>query len=268
MWSAALRYLFMFVLLLPILIQKKRLSFCIQIIKEAPLTWILYSTIGFGLFYAPLTFASNYGQSWLVAGCWQLTILAGILLTPLFGKKLPVKSLLLSALIIFGVFLIQYEQASTISVRQACLSILPILVAAFAYPLGNRKMMEVCDGRLSTLERVFTMTLCSLPFWIILSGFAVTASGLPGKSQIFQSFIVALMSGVIATILFFKATELTKHNSHQLAIIEATQAGEVLFSILGELLLLHGSMPNAIGMIGLGLIILGMVLGSIFGQTA
>ncbi|MDO5519142.1 MAG: multidrug resistance efflux transporter family protein [bacterium] len=263
MWSASLRYFFMLIILFTILWKSKRLHLVFEEIKRAKGSWLLYSTIGFGLFYAPLTFASNYGESWLVAGCWQLTILAGILLTPLFGKKFPRRSFGFSCIIIVGVFLIQYEQASVVSRKDILMSILPILVAAFAYPFGNRKMMEVTDGRLTTLERVFGMTLMSMPFWIVLSGFAVVNSGLPSGNQVFQSLIVAIFSGVIATILFFKATELVKHNPSQLAIIEATQSGEVLFSVLGEVLLLAGAAPGPIGWIGLGIIILGMIFSAL-----
>lgn len=75
--------------------------------------------------------------------------------------------------------------------------------------------------------------------------------------------IVAIFSGVIATILFFKATELVKNNSSQLAIIEATQSGEVIFAILGEVFMLGGSIPTLNGLIGLAIIVLGMILNSI-----
>ncbi|MXI72598.1 hypothetical protein GR255_27030, partial [Mycobacterium tuberculosis] len=62
-------------------------------IARAPWTWLLWSTVGFGLFYAPLSMASIYGESWFVAATWQITILAGLLLTPLFGQKIPRKQL-------------------------------------------------------------------------------------------------------------------------------------------------------------------------------
>jgi drug/metabolite transporter (DMT)-like permease len=262
-WSASLRYIFMLPILYIILIKNNKVKAVhLGIIKNIK-PWILWSTIGFGFFYAPLTFASNYGQSWLVAGCWQITIVCGILLTPLFNKKIPVKNLLMSFIIIFGVFLIQYEQATSISLSGALLSIIPIIIAAFSYPLGNRKMMEICKDELDTFQRIYGMTLCSLPFWIILSIFGVIKDGLPGSNQIFQSFIVAIFSGVIATYLFFKATDMVKDNATELAIVESTQSGEVIFAILGEILILKGSVPNKMGLLGLFLIILGMILNSI-----
>ena len=145
------------------------------------------------------------------------------------------------------------------------ISIVTILIAAFAYPLGNRKMMKICNNELTTTERIFGMTLCSMPFWIILSYFSYTTVGWPEPSQILQSFIVAIFSGVIATTLFFKATELVKSNANQLAIIEATQSGEVIFTVLGEALILGSSLPTITGFIGLAFIILGMILNSLTG---
>ena len=262
-WSASLRYIFMLPLLYIIILKQNSLHKILSSIKNNMSSWILWSTVGFGLFYAPLTFASAYGQSWLVAGCWQITIVAGILLTPLFKQKIPLKSLLMSFIILIGVFLIQYEQASEVNFSQVLLSIIPILIAAFSYPLGNRKMMEVCNDSLTTTERVFGMTLCSMPFWIIVASFGYIKTGMPSSSQIIQSFVVAIFSGIIATILFFKATDLVKNNTSQLAIIEATQSGEVVFTILGEILILGGNIPTITGSIGLLLIIVGMILNSL-----
>lgn len=262
-WSASLRYIFMLPLLYIIILKQDNLHKILSSIKNNMSSWILWSTVGFGLFYAPLTFASAYGQSWLVAGCWQITIVAGILLTPLFKQKIPLKSLLMSFIILIGVFLIQYEQASKVNFSQVLLSIIPILIAAFSYPLGNRKMMEVCNDSLTTTERVFGMTLCSMPFWIIVASFGYIKTGMPSSSQIIQSFVVAIFSGIIATILFFKATDLVKNDTSQLAIIEATQSGEVVFTILGEILILGGNIPNITGSIGLLLIIVGMILNSL-----
>ena len=110
------------------------------------------------------------------------------------------------------------------------------------------------------------MTLCSLPFWIFLSTFGITTVGLPSDSQVLQSFLVALFSGVIATTLFFKATEIVKGNPHQLAVIEATQSGEVIFTLLGEILILKTTLPTFIGYIGVILVIVGMILNSLFSE--
>lgn len=70
--------------------------------------------------------------------------------------------------------------------------ILPVILASFAYPLGNRKMMEVCAGRLNAYQRVLGMTLASLPFWLLLSLYGVFSAGMPSKEQTVQSALVAV----------------------------------------------------------------------------
>ena len=70
--------------------------------------------------------------------------------------------------------------------------------------------------------------------WLLCSVYALVTHGLPSSGQVIQSVSVALFSGVIATLLFFEATNLVRHNPKQLAVVEATQAGEVLFTLLGE----------------------------------
>ena len=264
MWSAALRYLFTLPMLAVILwrMPGDRSSPVISDIRKQPVNWFLWSTVGFGLFYLPQAFASVHGESWLVAACWQITIVAGVLLTPLFGKKIPVKNLLMSCLILVGIFLMQVPHLKE-GIGSSALVLLPILLAAFSYPLGNRKMMQCCPEDMDTTQRVFGMTLCSMPFWIVTSAAAFVNAGLPYTGQLLQSLGVALFSGVIATILFFKATDLVKNNPKQLAVIEATQCGEVIFTLIGGVLLLGDAMPDQFGVAGLILIIVGMVANSL-----
>lgn len=183
-----------------IMIIKKQLFDILNDIVKKPIQWITWSTVGFGVFYVPLSFASAYGASWLVAGTWQVTIVAGALMSPLFFKtvetengtykithKIPVKSLLMSLIILLGVFLMQFSEARDTSVLKTILGIFPVILAVFAYPLGNRKMIEFCGNRFNTFQRVFGMTLCSMPFWIIVSISDLLSVGLPSKAQVVQS---------------------------------------------------------------------------------
>jgi hypothetical protein len=247
--------------------------------RQRPMIWLGWSTVGFGFFYAPLCFAAAYGPAWLVASMWQITIVAGSLLAPLFyrviptesGSKtirssIPVKGLALSLVILIGIVLIQLQQAQALTARELLYGILPVLLAAFAYPLGNRKMMAACVHHFDTFQRVLGMTLASLPFWLALGTLGVVEVGFPSINQTIQALIVALSSGVIATILFFSATDLTKGDVHKLAAVEATQSGEVIFALIGELVLLHGAFPTLWSYVGMGLVILGMILHSVFGQ--
>lgn len=263
LWSACLRYIFTLPMMALLICRNHGIRRVLKEIKKNPASWFLWSTVGFGLFYAPLTLASVYGESWLTAASWQMTIVAGVLLTPLFHKPIPVKNLGMSMLILLGIFLMQVPNLSRMDSGQPLVALIPILVAAFSYPLGNRKMMEVCPQEFSTFQRVFGMTLCSMPFWIVLSVYAYARAGLPSVGQTVQSVCVALFSGVIATVLFFRATDLVRHNQKQLALIEATQCGEVLFTLLGGICLLGDAVPEPVGFSGIALIVVGMVLNSL-----
>lgn len=265
MWSASLRYLFTLPMLAVFLwrMPGKKFKAVFDEIRKQPLQWFLWSTVGFGFFYLPQALASVYGESWMVAACWQVTIVAGVLLTPLFGKKVPVKNLLMSCLILAGIFVLQIPNLNSNNIRGNVLALFPIIIAAFSYPLGNRKMMQYCPDEIDTTQRVFGMTLCSMPFWIVVSVIACIRSGLPSYGQLLQSSAVALFSGVVATILFFKATDLVKNNARQLAVVEATQCGEVVFTLIGGVLLLGDAAPGFIGTIGIVLIVVGMVASSL-----
>lgn len=56
---------------------------------------------------------------------------------------------------------------SNIDVQTFILSIMPLVVAAFAYPLVNRKMMALVDNDLNTIERIYGMTLVTLLFGLL-----------------------------------------------------------------------------------------------------
>ena len=89
--------------------------------------------------------------------------------------------------------------------------------------------------------------------------FAVADAGLPSGGQILQSLIVAIFSGVVATLLFFEANNLVKHNHKQLAVVEATQAGEVLFTLLGGCLFLRDILPSLLGFLGIAIVTIGII---------
>lgn len=267
-WSASLRFFWMVPLLLIPLLYKRQFSSLWNEIKKQPFAWLLWSTVGFGLFYAPLTFSAAFAPSWLVASTWQFTIVAGLLVAPWLTKGtqrkgISIKALGFSLLILLGIALMQKSQFGVLPWRELLLGGVPVLVAAFAYPIGNRKMMQLTNGRLTPLQRTFGMTLMSLPFWGVLGLFGLITVPLPDAGQLSQTFIVAICSGVIATTLFFAATDRVRHDEKALASVEATQSAEVIFALLGELLLLHIVLPDATALFGIGLVILGMTLHSL-----
>ena len=274
-WSASLRYIFIIPFLLLIVLSRKNLKPLLYEMNNNKKSWLIWSFVGFGLFYTPLCFAAAYSPGWLIAGTWQITIIAGTLLAPLFlitiytkegtvqlRGKIPMKGLLISFIILAGVSLMQLEHVAIVSPATLWFGFIPVLVAAFAYPLGNRKMMEICDGRLDAYQRVLGMTLASLPFWLILSLFGLLTVGGPSASQSFQTLIVAISSGVIATALFFKATDLVRGNMQMLGVVEATQSMEVLFALVGEVLFLSIALPSGMSLIGIVIVMAGMILHS------
>ena len=265
LWGAALRYIFMLPLLWLIVWKQGRLRDTLLAIQQAPAQWLLWSTVGFGLFYMPLSMASVYGESWFVAATWQVTIVAGVLLTPLFGKRIPVRNLAFSVVILAGIFLLQLSHLKTMKTEGLLTALSLIIIAGFSYPLGNRKMLQYAPPEMTTIQRVFGMTLCSMPFWLLCGGYALATHGLPGSGQIVQSLAVAVFSGVIATILFFEATNLVRGDPKKLAIVEATQSGEVLFTLLGGILFLGDPMPSAAGFAGILIIVIGMIANSLSG---
>lgn len=270
-----MRYLFMLPILFVIVLTQHKLKPLWNVMREQAWTWALWSFVGFGLFYAPLCFASAYSPGWLIAGTWQITIVSGSLLVPLFSEivqtengplkvrgKIPIHGLMMSLVILLGIILMQIEQSQSISAQDFLFGILPVVLASFAYPLGNRKMMEVCAGRLDAYQRVLGMTLASLPFWLLLSLYGVFSVGMPSQEQTIQSALVAVFSGVIATVLFFKATDQVRGNMQKLATVEATQSLEVLFALMGELIFLSMQIPSLLSWIGMFIVILGMILHS------
>jgi uncharacterized membrane protein len=281
MWSASLRYIFMVPFLVGIVLVRKNVKPLLTIMKETWPQWMLWSSVGFGLFYAPLCFAAAFAPGWLTASTWQITIISGSLLAPLFyitittpngsqrvKGRIPFRGLSMSLIILLGIVMMQIEHASSISLTHALFGIIPIIIASFAYPLGNRKMMEVCAGRLDSYQRVLGMTLASLPFWFVLSLFGLLTTGMPSLEQTAQSLIVAISSGVLATVLFFQATDLVRGNMQKLAVVEATQSFEVLFAVIGEVLLLSAELPSLLSWIGMFLIVIGLILQSYVSQLS
>lgn len=275
LWSASLRYFFMVPFLIAIVAYRKGLRDMGKTMAAKPLPFFGWSVVAFVLFYAPLTFSAAYSPGWLLAGTWQLTIVAGVLLAPLFvivvktdvGEKkirqrIPLVSLLITLIIFAGVILIQIPNANSVDTRTLLLGILPVIVAAFAYPLGNRKMMDLLQGRLDMFQRVLAMTLMTVPIWIGFAVYALLTVGPPSWSQVIQSLIVAVSSGVIATSLFFMATDLVQNDQGKLAAVEATQSTELIFAMIGEMLILHIALPGALSLIGILVIIVGMGLHS------
>ncbi|WP_319543434.1 multidrug resistance efflux transporter family protein [uncultured Pseudodesulfovibrio sp.] len=271
-WSASLRYFWMLVILGVWLLVtgKGRLGLgAVKLFFRHWVFWTLAGSVGFGVFYALITFSSVFAPGWVVAATWQTTILATPLVLLAFGRRIPLKALALTVIIFVGVVLVNLEQASATGWREMLLGALPVLVAAFAYPFGNQLVWEARRGEKSFVPsidhpamddpfcRVLLLTFGSLPLWVIL--IAVTMPPLPSTGQVTQTALVALCSGVIATSLFLYARYHAR-NTAELAAADCTQSMEVVFSLAGEALLLGHVVPGSLGWTGIALTMLGLML--------
>lgn len=109
----------------------------------------------------------------------------------------------------------------------------------------------------NAFNKVWLMTLGSLPFWLILG--LLVRPELPKTTQLFNTLLVALLAGVAATSIFLYAREQAVTSS-EVAGVDSTQASEVIFALIGGILLLNNAIPSAMGLAGIGLIMLGLIL--------
>jgi len=272
LWTAALRYGYMLLFLLAGLLlggRRQKIAELLQLFRAHWRFWCLAGSIGFGLFYALLCFAADHAPGWVVATSWQATILVGPLVLALFGRRVPKRALMFLAVIFAGIVLVNLEQARQESFGAVLLGALPALLAAFAYPCGNQLVWEAQRGGQRRIPhiasplleqvvyRVVLMILGTVPFWLLL--IVVVRPPAPTPGQLLQTALVGLCSGVIATNLFLHARHLAA-DPYQLSAIDATQAGEVVFTLLGEVLLLGAPLPGLLGWSGMLLTCLGLIL--------
>ena len=270
-WTSSLRFGFMLVFLSGgILFTKgaKQLSAVWRVFLQHWRFWLLSGSIGFGVFYASICFSASYAAGWIVATTWQATILATPIVLMVLGRKVPLRGVLLTCLIFMGILLVNIEHAVSAEMPQVILSVIPVLIAAFAYPIGNQLVWEARVGgkgwiphiehplMSDSVSRVLLLTLGSMPFWFILV--LVASPPAPTSGQLINTALVALFSGVIATTLFLHARHLCQHPS-EIAAVDATQSMEVVFSLIGEIVILHGVFPGFMGVTGIALTIIGLV---------
>lgn len=109
----------------------------------------------------------------------------------------------------------------------------------------------------NAFNKVWLMTLGSLPFWLILG--VIVRPEQPDTAQVFNTLLVAILAGVAATSIFLYAREKAVTSS-EVAGVDSTQASEVIFALIGGILLLNNAIPSALGLVGIGLIMLGLIL--------
>ncbi|HEY4583136.1 MAG TPA: multidrug resistance efflux transporter family protein [Lysobacter sp.] len=267
-WTASLRYLWTVPLMLPLM--RGRWAPLWRAMRAHPGAWLAWSGIGFVLFYACLSYAAASGPAWLVAGTFQLTVVAGMLCAPLLyrdaRRRIPPAALVAGLIAFAGVLLMQRAQAGGRLDAQAWIALACVAVSAFAYPLGNRGLMlhlERAGIELDATQRVFGLTVASLPLWLPFIAYAQFEAGAPPLRQVWLTGGVALGAGIVATVLFFRATGLVRRDPVALAAAEAMQAAEILFATAIGALWLGEGWPSGSAALGAGLVVAAIVLFSV-----
>lgn len=270
-WSAALRYAYMILFLLAGQLLSQGIRGPERIFRlffRYWKFWTLSGSIGFGGFYALICFSADHAPGWVVATTWQLTIIASLVVLICFGRSIPKKAWGFSAIIFMGVVLVNMSHMDTAPIADVLMGGIPVLIAAFCYPTGNQLVWEAKNGhRLlphindplvdNPFNKVFLLSLGSVPFWLVLV--AISDPPPPSTGQLFNTALVAFFSGICATSLFLFARSKSKKGS-ELAAVDATQSSEVIFAIIGEVVLIGAPLPGAASVIGILLVFTGLGL--------
>lgn len=272
-WTATLRYLITLPLLLVVMPFQGGIGPVWRAMRAHPGPWLLWSSVGFGLFYLCLSYAASSGPSWLVAGTFQVTVIAGMLCAPLLYRdaraRIPRPALALGLVIVAGVLMMQLGHGGLD--RAGWIALLLVAVSAVAYPLGNRGLLlhlerariKTNAPELNATQRVFGMTLASQPLWWLVAAFAFQQAGTPPPAQVWLAAGVALGAGIIASILFFQATGMVRNDPTALAAAEAMQGAEILFTTLIGVLWLGEAWPQGRALGGAVIVIAGIVAFSV-----
>jgi drug/metabolite transporter (DMT)-like permease len=265
-WTASLRFLLLIPVLMLILWFKKGLAKTFSVLFKMPLTFMLWGGLGFGGYYALLSFAVRFAPGWLVTAAFMTTVLAGLLLSPLLYRDhraiIPKKGLLLGSLSVISLFVMQLDRLKQLSDNHSCwIAIGLAIIAAFLWPLGNRKVLLDLEEKsisLDPMQRVLAMAIGSVPVLLALAAFGYHEAGMPDKIQLMSSLTAVVFSGVLGFNLYFKATHMVKSDKNALAAVEGTQASSVLFTLIGEVLFKGSALPDAYGRLGILILISGM----------
>jgi drug/metabolite transporter (DMT)-like permease len=265
-WSAALRYIDTALLLgfwLFFTRGAKYFAAMLALFRRKIKFFLLGGGIGYGLFYACLCYAANHAPAWITAATFQLTILASPLVLRGFGRKVPVHGVAFLLLIFAGVIIINAQRIlAGISFAQVLAGVLPTAIAAFAYPLGNQLLSEAKhtgDSEIifsDAIACVFLMTLGALPVFLALV-LAIRPPP-PNLHQLENTAIIALFAGCLATTLFLHARNLSG-DPYRIAAVDATQAGEVAFALLGEMMVIGTPALGLLSWTGLAAVLAGLL---------
>jgi drug/metabolite transporter (DMT)-like permease len=268
-WTAVLRYAWVLLFLGGFFVVKGTIGLVLAAFRKHWPFWILAGSIGYGVFYSSLSYASTRAPGWIVACTMQFTILATPIVLLAFGARIRRRGLMLLLLIFAGIVMVNIDHRSAGSTAQM-LGVLPVLIAAFAYPIGNQLVQEARSGgrgwipaltdaiTADAAARVLLLTLGSVPFWILV--LLLPHSAAPTGQQVIGTGIVALSGTVIGTSIFLMARQSVGRDANAVAKVDATQAGYTAFSMIGEVAFLGGAIPGLLGVAGLVLVLGGLAV--------
>ena len=270
-WSASLRYAYMILFLivcLPIFQGVRAPGAVLRLFLAHWKFWIISGSIGFGGFYSLICFSADHAPGWIIATTWQFTIIASLIVLICFGKSFPKKTWIFSLIVFIGVLTVNLSHLGSVNAKEMLMGGFPVLIAAFCYPIGNQLVWEARQGNRylpriqspyleNPFNKVLLLSLGSLPFWCVLV--LINAPPLPSNGQLINTALVALFSGIFATSLFLYARSKSKRAS-ELAAVDATQSSEVIFAMIGEILILNAPLPNGIALSGIILVFIGLTL--------
>ncbi len=271
-WTASLRYIYVFIFLSLLICIKNGVATFKETLNcfiKYWSFWIVSGGIGFGLFYLFICYAASFSPGWVLATSWQCTILATPLVIMFLGKQVSNRGILYLIMMFFGIVLVNFDEFKSIQLIDLK-SVLPIIIAAFCYPLGNTLCKYASEGKFENYRidkfdisnnvfcQILMMTLGAFP--ILFLAWVIFSPPLPNTSQLYSVAFIAISTGVIATSLLYKARQLSKDSSFALAAADGTQAAEAPLALLWELAFFGVLMPSILGVVGLLLVALGIIL--------
>jgi drug/metabolite transporter (DMT)-like permease len=274
-WTAVLRYAWVLALLLPWFLARRALAEVLAEFRRHWRFWVVAGSVGYGIFYSGLAYASTRAPGWIVACTMQFTILATPLVLRAFGARVRPGGVALLAITFLGIVLVNLDRRGDTGLA-GMIDLLPVIVSAFAYPTGNQLVQEGRNGGRGWIPaitapvtadasaRVLLLTLGSVPYWLAL--LVLPHPALPTGQQVYGTLIVALSATVIGTTLFLRARQSVGRNPDAIAKVDATQAGYTVFTLTGEVLILGALWPTALGWGGLALVLAGLVVYTAFSR--
>lgn len=227
-WSVSGRYIFMWFISSVLIALKdgvKTLVGLSALFMDYWKFWCVAGGIGFGGFYAFLYFGADHAPSWIIAATFQFTAVASLIVLAVFGERLSKRIIGTSLLIFIGVLIANLGEGANHTTSSTStlllMSALPAFIAGFCFPVGNQlvwysttkpthhnaltqAILHITSPLMrSALNKAWLLTTGSFSLWLVL-GFVIQPD-LPSTSQVFNTFLVALFAGVIATSIFLLA---------------------------------------------------------------